>query len=449
MKKQKILKHTADSSGPPGAAGSKKEACSQEQSCPWAASMAMHTSAGSQARCHVEGSYDLPFHDLQHQCHSGSAFGVGCTAPSASACLHRCAKRWNECAAYVYDKQAGRCWLKSLSAAHAGSRRKSKHHVLGRCIADSTLRDVAVCVVGQPRAVNFASDSIRRSILEPWDADAFFVSQLSRADRAESIRSAALLGPRVRLAVHVQPDRMVDKSLFESVLHGAGANFSKGSIVLYDQWVMQLMTRYACWRLVRHTEAASDSRYATFARVRSDSMYFAPLPLPASLQPDVVVVPAGDQWGHDGSGVSDRMVIGGRAAFEADATMWQSMRDNPTKFLQAGWIAEGVTRFHLEHRGLRVQQQQMAYCTVSRTGHCRLAEHLAISLALEGPGLLTRFPQASACGRTPVWGWDKCQLDRSRNGACITNFQTEPAKLSDPGFCKLAAAILRIRRPSF
>ena len=66
--------------------------------------------------------------------------------------------------------------------------------------------------------------------------------------------------------------------------------------------------------------------YMTYARVRLDTLFIAAPPLAAlalARRPHAVVVPSGDAWGDvnkTGSlGVSDRMMVGGAAAFRADA----------------------------------------------------------------------------------------------------------------------------------
>ena len=59
-------------------------------------------------------------------------------------------------------------------------------------------------------------------------------------------------------------------------------------------------------------------------------------------------MPEGDAWGgFDGlptRGVCDRMVVGGAAAFRADARMWLAMRDNPGGLIRNGCGLAAQTR---------------------------------------------------------------------------------------------------------
>ena len=88
----------------------------------------------------------------------------------------------------------------------------------------------------------------------------------------------------------------------------------------------------------------------------------------------------------------------------------------------------------------RIFQLPFAYCSVSQSGYCRYAEHLSISVGLQGDGLLRRHPELCACDRTPQWGWEACHAARppGQHGFCITTIQTAAMREADPGFCKLA-----------
>ena len=102
-----------------------------------------------------------------------------------------------------------------------------------------------------------------------------------------------------------------------------------------------------------------------------------------------------------------------------------------------------MTREHLTRLGLVIFQLPFAYCTVSQSGYCRYAEHLSISMGLQGDGLLRQHPELCACDKTPQWGWEACHAAPDEHGVCITSIQTAAMREADPGFCKLARLCLQ------
>ena len=424
--------------------------------------------------CSTLEDTDLPLHDLARSCRNGEPFSP-CRAPSAATCKLRCARRPG-CAAFVHVPAAGGdgglCYLKSIAVAYLGRRVEARGVTAGLCVAPSNAapveRSVAVCTVGQLRAAG-AIPSQRKHALEPWDADGFVVTQLadSRADAEAAAAATMLLGPRVRLAVHEPRATLYDPRLWTQVNSSGAAAVRAGPGVGqsagYAGWISQLLNREACLRLVLHAEIARGARYATYARLRLDTQLLGPLPMAllatASSRSDVVVVPNGDEWGGDDmeEGVCDRMAVGGAAAFRADARLWLTMRDNPGGVVPAGFVTEVVTRRHFAYHGISIVKLPVAYCTVSREGHCRYAEHLSSSLRLLGASALQRqLPSLCACdGLTsrglPAWGWEAgCRLAPANASGgsdgdlyCITLTQTRRAKQIDPGWCELAAACQR------
>ena len=101
------------------------------------------------------------------------------------------------------------------------------------------------------------------AVLEPWNADAFFVSQLvDTAADAEAANAARLmLGPRLRLAVQGPARELYDPQEYAAAINGSGARVSRGpnvgGVAGYAGFINQLLNRESCLRLVLHAEAAS------------------------------------------------------------------------------------------------------------------------------------------------------------------------------------------------
>lgn len=110
----------------------------------------------------------------------------------------------------------------------------------------------------------------------------------------------------------------------------------------------------------------------------------------------------------------------------------------PVRTALAPCGTQTVTREHFKRLGLIIFQLPFAYCSVSQSGYCRYAEHLSISVGLQGAGLLRQHPELCACDSAPQWGWDACRVAPDKHGVCISNIQTAAMREADPGFCKLA-----------
>jgi hypothetical protein len=374
--------------------------------------------------------------------------------------MQRCAVE-RRCHAYIYASTHGRCYLKSFEAALFGTPTVADKAIqMGRCVKRTPeARETAVCLSGMPHSLWRTAPSVREHVLDAWDADAFLVAQLGgaeqRSTRSDSRAAAAALGPRLRLAVHRTSRQLLDPELYGRVLEWNGSRVRRGPNVGgsagYKGWILQLLNRESCLRVVLHSEAASGVRYRVYARLRLDSLFLAPLPrsmLEAS--PNVAIVPAGDAWGQSPQGLCDRMLVGGFREFEADARLWVTFRDNPEGIIEPGYITESATRAHFLLHGINVRALPIAYCTINTEGACRYPEHLSISVSLLGPELLREHPELCLCNDT-LWCNllipRPCSLTHTKwcnvqsTWCSDTHFvQTDATKLSDPAFCKLTNA---------
>ena len=391
--------------------------------------------------------------DLRRQCGAGAPF-TPCSAPSTAECMRRCARR-PRCFAYVYMRLPGLCYLKDAPTALFGTPISTDGGTLmGRCIKRMpTVSTTAVCLSGQPRGFGTTAPSMRTNVLEPWDADAFLVVQSSKSKPTHEVdEGIAGLGPRLRVMVRRTGREILDPAMYRRVLETwSGSKVPRGPNVGgsagYRGWVLQLLNREACLRTVLHAEVASGTCYRVYARLRLDSLFFLPLPrsmLEAAAAPMVAVVPTGDAWGVEetvgGIGVCDRMLVGGFHAFEADARMWVSFRDNPTfptRVLPPNYVMETATRKHLTFHGIKVLVLPVAYCTISKAGACRYPEHLSISVAIVGPELLRARPQLCHCNETR---WCNLLEPRPCNASQDRFVQTDAMKATDPAFCTLVSA---------
>ena len=334
---------------------------------------------------------------------------------------------------------------------------------------------VGVCVVGQPRSAALTAPMIRRHVLDVLDADAFLVSQLEDhsdifAARTKGLNQSRsierLLGPRVRNAVHgtaqqLQSAGLVSQleqapalpllrlaSLHPSPPHHISTPYHpQGGKEQQVRWVSrtglanhmrQQLNHVVCLSLMRHAEAVDGTPYTVYARLRLDSMFFAPLPpsvLKLALVPGTAVVPAGDEWGGGRKlGVCNRMLIGRLEAFAADVYGWEALKPNRTRSFLTGhaFVPEMYQRAILENANIAIVQVKIAYASFSVHGYCRYAEHLSITLEVVGPKLLREHPALCPCKAAAPTACPQAPKQ------CIDQIQTNPMKAVDPGFCNLA-----------
>merc|ERR1719222_1736018 len=216
--------------------------------------------------------------------------------------------------------------------------------------------------------------------------------------------------------------------------------------------------------MVRAAERERKRPYSSYARVRLDTQLFAPVPkhwfeYVVSQSPGgaTAVVPRGNEFGADpyirveGADpflhVTDKLIIASSRAFDADASVWQSMIDSSVPELSSAWNAEGLHTAHL----LRVAKAQIvrapiAFCVLSMQGACRYPEELLLSLgylqAQPPPRLLYNALRAGLpeyCGSLGVRPCDSNRSDFPQTNLMIKR---------DPGFCALAKLCSRARQSS-
>ena len=292
----------------------------------------------------------------------------------------------------------------------------------------------AVCVLGAWRNLDMAGPSIRKFVLDPLDADAYAIIEAQSSYVHTRARCEALLGPRAhgRCNVGVAPG-LYDTNSWRSIVQPSKPCLDRTMKFNFNQqrvWLQQ----DACWKMIQ----ASSKRYSVFARVRTDMEFFQPLPRVAvqSLRTNQAILPSGDRWE---GGVSDNMLIGGAAAFEADAASWRQAVHNVSACYQ-GWNSERFLLSWLEARKVEWTLASVAYCKISSAGACRYAGQLLMSVGLN-PELTTELPRLAnlVCASVPcACGLYPC------DGEVVAEFhyaQTAEDKVSDDNFCKLRAAV--------
>ena len=247
------------------------------------------------------------------------------------------------------------------------------------------LPSVAVCFVGELRSSSRTAPAARAHLLDEWDADAFVVALVNMnitTQAADVIALRAAFGRRLVASRFGDADELLDPHLlatlpFAPAMEGS-FEIASGRSERRRAFAEQLLNRKACHELVKRHEIDRAAPYSTYSRVRLDAMFFAPPPISyathAAAEPRLVIVPTGDRWGQHGDGYSDRMIVGGSTAFEADATVWRSLLDNPSgrfSSVQNQWIMETVACRASISTVHSLAQRAVAQCALSK-GRCTM-----------------------------------------------------------------------------
>ena len=285
---------------------------------------------------------------------------------------------------------------------------------------------VAVCFTGELRSFAISGHTLRTNLLEAWNADAFVVA-LSNSVADDRALLSDTLGPRLKSLSIGTASSILNTTLLTSSIEapaqalgyvGRGArDHGDWPRKHSEQW----LSRLRCQDLVAAEERRRGRPYAAYARLRLDTNLFAPLPasilalVASDADGRLAVIPTGNDFGTCGNcSVTDKMLIGGRAAFDADSTMHASMIDGVLPALTEVWVPEGLTKAHLVSRGVVIKRHDIAFCVMSISGTCRYPEELLRSesiLSASGhPNLLSDHP--ALCPKE--LSYEPCEPTRSQ-----------------------------------
>lgn len=365
------------------------------------------------------------------------------------------------------QRRHGACWLFKSGGQHVAAgctadgsllcfAAPTHSQAIQRAAKKSLSHPGAVCIVGQWRSLSLTAKSIRDYVLDPLDADAYTVIQSSSPTHSQW-HCEATLGPRSAGRCLVGSPQALREHYYNrtAMAHlsasGPGDACLRRRAVPDNHQVITWLQLDACYGAVRAAERARGLRYAVYAYVRTDELFFDALPANFHVAAAKLArVPADNHWtGANQKGAptaTDNMFFGDAHAFEAIAHSWRYASDgNPV--CHTAWTSETYQHQAYTLSGIRMVEEPMAYCKVDESGACRYPGELASSLNLQ-PRLLEGRPQlwadSSIAWKGPQLAWLLCEgLQRCGNPifqlpAPKSPFpQDDVDKARDPGFCNL------------
>ena len=199
---------------------------------------------------------------------------------------------------------------------------------------------VAACLVGELRSIDLTGPSIRRFLLDEYEADAFVVALRHKDQGAEESMRRLVLALGNLVAVKVgTAEELLDPDLRRASIASPGQRngYVGQGEVGHGDWPRkhtdQWLNRRLCRDLVLSHESRRGKPYNAYVRMRLDTQLFAPLPMGsfefAAAASQHAVIPEGNDFGAcEECSITDKMLLGGAAAFTADAQVHETMIAN-------------------------------------------------------------------------------------------------------------------------
>ena len=123
-------------------------------------------------------------------------------------------------------------------------------------------------------------------------------------------------------------------------------------------------------RHLRHEEGVRGSKYNVYATIRTDVVFYQPIPGEwiRRLKPWEGPIPTGDDWGLPFTGLeggtNDNLFIGGHAAFRADVFQWELLRFWKTEPWLQAWVPEMLLNQSLLRSWIDIRRAPWAHCRI-------------------------------------------------------------------------------------
>jgi len=299
-------------------------------------------------------------------------------------------------------------------------------------INGGALSTTAVCLLGQPTAVEYALPTLRAE-LDAWDADAFVFASASSEREPNATEAEALRG-------RVGP-RLVEFNLSSSVPE----LYREQATGWYSKWVTrghpveQWVARLLCHDAVVCHEASRGATYEFYIRLRLDIMLFRSIPtdFQVSLRrsPCTVIIPTLENW----HGINDRILLADQCGFRVDAQLFEFMSTVGDRHHDEKWNPEMAEKANLFRSAVTVLREPILHCILREDNSCSITSWQSLTMSSHlMPNLVQMHPHL--CGNLR-YATSPCDERRKRfeyvKDGIWGHQKVLPGFGGDPGFCKL------------